>query len=54
MHLFISIVTGWEGLLIAACINRAPPGTFGAAIADVGLYDMLRVSRLCSTLLQSR
>lgn len=32
------------GLLVAACVNIAPEGTFGAAIADVGVLDMLKVS----------
>lgn len=31
------------GLLVAACVNRAPPGTFGAAVAEVGVLDMLKV-----------
>lgn len=31
------------GLLVAACLNRAPEGTFGAAVAEVGVYDMLKV-----------
>lgn len=31
------------GLLVAACINRAPPGTFGAAVAEVGVLDLLKV-----------
>jgi len=31
------------GLLVAACLNRAPPGTFGAAVAEVGVLDMLKV-----------
>lgn len=31
------------GLLIAACLNRAPPGTFGAGVAEVGVLDMLKV-----------
>ena len=30
------------GLLIAACTNIAPEGTFGAAIAEVGVLDMLK------------
>ncbi|KAG8840264.1 hypothetical protein FRB91_006361, partial [Serendipita sp. 411] len=30
------------GLLIAACLNRAPQGTFGAGVADVGVLDMLK------------
>ena len=32
------------GLLVAACANIAPEGTFGVAIADVGVLDMLKVS----------
>ncbi|KAG8809530.1 hypothetical protein FRC17_003398 [Serendipita sp. 399] len=32
------------GLLIAACLNRAPQGTFGAGVADVGVLDMLKVN----------
>ena len=31
------------GLLVAACVNRAPPGTFGAAVAEVGVLDLLKV-----------
>jgi hypothetical protein len=31
------------GLLVAACVNRAPEGTFGAAVAEVGVLDLLRV-----------
>ncbi|KAH7344156.1 prolyl oligopeptidase [Rhizoctonia solani] len=30
------------GLLVAACVNRAPERTFGAAIAEVGVFDYLR------------
>lgn len=30
------------GLLVAACVNRAPPGTFGAAVAEVGVLDLLK------------
>ncbi|KAF8680930.1 prolyl oligopeptidase [Rhizoctonia solani] len=30
------------GLLVAACVNRAPEHTFGAAIAEVGVLDYLR------------
>ncbi|KZO94890.1 prolyl oligopeptidase [Calocera viscosa TUFC12733] len=30
------------GLLVGACVNRAPENTFGAAIADVGVMDMLK------------
>ena len=33
------------GLLVAACVNRAPEGTFGAAVADVGVLDMLKVCK---------
>jgi len=31
------------GLLVAACINRAPEGTFGSAVAEVGVHDLLKV-----------
>ncbi|KAG6916377.1 hypothetical protein DXG01_007098 [Tephrocybe rancida] len=31
------------GLLVGACINRAPEGTFGAAVAEVGVMDLLKV-----------
>lgn len=34
----------WLGLLVLACVNRAPEGTFGAAVAEVGVFDYLRVS----------
>jgi prolyl oligopeptidase PreP (S9A serine peptidase family) len=37
------ILTTLIGLLIAACINRAPEGTFGAAVAEVGVLDLLKV-----------
>ncbi|KAH9963773.1 prolyl oligopeptidase [Russula dissimulans] len=30
------------GLLIGACVNRAPEGTFGAAVAEVGTMNLLR------------
>ncbi|TFK56208.1 hypothetical protein OE88DRAFT_1641899 [Heliocybe sulcata] len=30
------------GTLVAACINRAPEGTFGAAVAEVGVHDLLK------------
>ncbi|KAF5372042.1 hypothetical protein D9615_008071 [Tricholomella constricta] len=30
------------GLLVGACINRAPEGTFGAAVAEVGVLDLLK------------
>lgn len=32
-----------QGLLVTACANRAPEGTFGAAVAEVGVLDMLKV-----------
>ena len=28
---------------MAACINRAPEGTFGAAVAEIGVHDLLKV-----------
>ena len=31
------------GLLVAACINLAPEGTFGAAVAEIGVHDLLKV-----------
>lgn len=31
------------GLLVAACVNRAPEGLFGAAVAEVGVLDLLKV-----------
>jgi len=31
------------GLLVGACVNRAPEGTFGAAVAEVGVLDLLKV-----------
>jgi prolyl oligopeptidase PreP (S9A serine peptidase family) len=30
------------GLLVAACVNIAPEGTFGAGVADVGVMDLLK------------
>ncbi|KAF8576207.1 hypothetical protein K439DRAFT_1649348 [Ramaria rubella] len=33
------------GLLVAACTNLAPEGTFGAAVAEVGVLDMLKVGK---------
>jgi hypothetical protein len=33
------------GLLIGACVNRAPEGTFGAAVAEVGVMDLLKVKK---------
>lgn len=32
------------GLLVAACVNIAPEGTFGAGVAEVGVLDLLKVS----------
>lgn len=32
------------GLLVAACVNRAPEGLIGAAVAEVGVHDLLKVS----------
>ena len=40
----LRILTRCLGLLVAACTNIAPEGTFGAAIADVGVLDMLKAS----------
>lgn len=31
------------GLLVAACVNRAPEGLLGAAVAEVGVLDLLKV-----------
>jgi prolyl oligopeptidase len=31
------------GLLVSACVLRAPEGTFGAAVAEVGVHDYLKV-----------
>ncbi|KAF6762498.1 prolyl oligopeptidase [Ephemerocybe angulata] len=30
------------GLLVSACVLRAPEGTYGAALSDVGVHDLLR------------
>jgi prolyl oligopeptidase len=30
------------GLLVSACVNRAPEGLHGAAVAEVGVHDLLR------------
>ncbi|KAI0699823.1 prolyl oligopeptidase [Cytidiella melzeri] len=30
------------GLLVAACVNRAPEGVIGAAVAEVGVLDLLK------------
>ena len=32
------------GLLVSACVNRAPEGLLGAAIAEVGVHDLLKVT----------
>ena len=46
MH-FLLIFESWSalrvGLLVGACVNRAPQGTFGAAVAEVGVMDLLKV-----------
>jgi len=34
--------TSASGLLVAACVNRAPEGTIGCAVAEVGVHDMLK------------
>ncbi|KAF9240642.1 prolyl oligopeptidase [Melanogaster broomeanus] len=33
------------GLLIGACVNIAPEGTFGAGVAEVGVMDLLKVRK---------
>jgi len=33
------------GLLVVACVHRAPSGTFGAAVAEVGVLDLLKFSK---------
>ena len=37
------VVTTLIGLLVSACVNRAPEGLLGAAIAEVGVHDLLKV-----------
>lgn len=37
------------GLLVAACVNRAPEGLLGAAIAEVGVHDLLKVAIFSSS-----
>ena len=37
------MVTTSIGLLVSACVNRAPEGLHGAAVADVGVHDLLKV-----------
>lgn len=34
------------GLLVSACVERAPEGLIGAAVADVGVHDLLKVCPL--------
>jgi len=41
-RLFIVILM-ISGLLVAACVNIAPEGTFGAGVAEVGVLDLLKV-----------
>jgi prolyl oligopeptidase len=36
----------FSGLLVAASVIRAPEGTFGAAVAEVGVHDYLKVCYL--------
>lgn len=40
------LITLFQGLLVSACVLRAPTGTFGAAVSDVGVHDLLRVCDL--------
>jgi prolyl oligopeptidase len=45
-HLFvIPSYMRYPGLLVAACSNRAPVNTFGAAVAQVGVLDLLKVRK---------
>jgi prolyl oligopeptidase len=37
------MVTISIGLLVSACVNRAPEGLHGAAVAEVGVHDLLKV-----------
>jgi prolyl oligopeptidase len=37
------VVTVSTGLLVSACVNRAPEGLIGAALAEVGVHDLLKV-----------
>jgi prolyl oligopeptidase len=38
------------GLLVSACANRAPEGLLGAAVAEVGVHDLLKVHNPASRL----
>lgn len=38
---------------MGACVNRAPEGTFGAAVAEVGVLDLLKVIHQISQRCQS-
>ena len=40
---FIRMFTRQTGLLIGATVTRAPEGLFGAAIAEGGVQDYLKV-----------
>jgi hypothetical protein len=42
-HLQLLRIPRASGLLVAACVNRAAEGTFGCAVAEGGLYDILKV-----------
>lgn len=42
---FAHLLTYISGLLVGACVNRATEGTFGAAVAEVGVLDLLKVSQ---------
>src|SRR4051812_27485915 len=36
-------ILSFQGLLVAACVNRAPEGLIGAAVAEAGVLDLLKV-----------
>jgi hypothetical protein len=40
----ITLLLLLPGLLVSACVNRAPEGLLGAAIAEVGVHDLLKVT----------